>query len=121
MGGVHQPVHGGVDRGGGAAFAVQAVIERGHHLVFALDAGVDILERLQPVQAQDREPGSSQRAEVAAGALDPQELDVLAGHGVDVGALGGGVAAGVIGVPLVGPEAVGAGDQLFNGCDWSWS
>ena len=115
VGGVDEPVHGGVDRGGGAALAVQAVIERGHHLVFTLDAGVDVLECLQPVQAEDREPGFGQRAEVAAGALDPQELDVLAGHGVLVGALGGGVAAGEIGVPLVRPKAVGAGNQLFNG------
>ena len=57
VGGVHQPMHGGVDRGGGPALAEQAVVERGHHLVLAVDAGVDLLQGLQPVQAQDREPG----------------------------------------------------------------
>ncbi len=53
--GVHEPVHGGVDRRRGAALAVQAVIKRRHHLVLALHARVDVLQRLQPVQAQHRE------------------------------------------------------------------
>src|SRR5699024_6707177 len=35
--GIHQSVHGGVDAGGGPAFAVQAVVEGGDHLVLAVD------------------------------------------------------------------------------------
>ena len=112
--GVHQPVHGGVDRGRGAALAVQAVIERGHHLVLALHARVDVLQRLQPVQAEHGEVFGPQSAQVAAGTLHPKELDVLARYRVLLGALRGGVAAGEVGVPLVRAEAVGAGNQLFN-------
>nr|BFE78323.1 hypothetical protein GCM10020093_009240 [Planobispora longispora] len=37
--GLHQAVHGGVDAGRGAAPAVQAVVERGDHLVLALHPG----------------------------------------------------------------------------------
>ena len=114
MRGVDEAVHRGVDRRRRAALAVQAVVERGDHLVLALDAGVDVDERAHPVQPQHGEAGLGQRAEVAAGALDPQQLDVLAGDRVGLGALGGGVAAGVVGVLRVGAEAVGPGDQLVS-------
>ena len=78
--GVDEPVHRRVDRRRGAAAAVEAVVERGDHLVLALDARVDVDERAQPVEPQDGEPGLGQRAEVAAGALDPQQLDRRAGR-----------------------------------------
>ena len=105
--GVDEPVHGGVDRRRRTAPAVQAVVERGDHLVLALDARVDVDERAQPVQPQHGEPGLGERAEVAAGALDPEQLDRLAGDRVGGGALGRGVAAGVVGVARVGAEPVG--------------
>ena len=76
-GGVDQAVHGGVDRRRGTAPAVQAVVERGDHLVLAVDARVDVDQRAQPVQPQHGEAGLGQGAEVAAGALDPQQLDRL--------------------------------------------
>jgi hypothetical protein len=122
--GVHEPVHGGVDGRGGAALAVQAVIKRRHHLVLALHPGVDVLQRLQPVQAQDRKVLCLQRAQVPAGALHPQELDVLAGDRVRLGALRGGVAPGEVRVPLVRAQAVGTGDQVFNSlvlCHFSYA
>ncbi len=103
--GVDEAVHRGVDRGGGAALAVQAVVEGRDHLVLAVDAGVDVDERAHPVEPQHREPAGGQGAEVAAGSLHPQQLDVLAGDGVGLGALGGGVAAGVVGVPGVGAQS----------------
>ena len=65
--------------------------------------------------AKDGETLLGQGAQVAAGALDPQQLDRLAGDGVGLGALGGGVAAGVVGVLRVGAEAVRPRDQLFDG------
>jgi hypothetical protein len=105
--GVDEAVHGGVDRRRGAALAVQAVVERGDHLVLAVEAGVDVDERAHPVEAQHGEAALLQGAEVAARALDPEQLDVLAGDRVGLGALGGGVAAGVVGVLRVGAEAVG--------------
>src|SRR5690606_17223854 len=52
VGGVDQGVHGGVDGGGGAALAVQAVVEGGDHLVLAFDARVDVHECAHPVQAE---------------------------------------------------------------------
>ena len=130
VGRVDEPVHGGVDRRGRAALAVQAVVERGDHLVLALDTRVDVHQRPHPVQAQGREPGLGQGAQVTAGPLDPDQLDLLAGDGVDVGALGGGVSPGVVGVLLVGAEPVGSLDQLghglvghdvlLDGARWGW-
>ena len=101
--------------GRGAALAVQAVVERGDHLVLALDAGVDVDQRAHPVEPEHREAGLRQGAEVAAGALDPEQLDVLAGHRVGLDALGGGVAAGVVGVPRVRAEPVRPLDELGDG------
>jgi hypothetical protein len=40
--GVDEAVHRGVDRRSRAAFAVQAVVERGDHLVLPLDSGVGV-------------------------------------------------------------------------------
>ena len=54
----------------------QAEVERGDHLVLAVLARVHVDERAQPVEAQHREAGLGERAEVAAGALHPQQLDV---------------------------------------------
>ena len=112
MRGVDEAVHRRVDRRRRAALAVQAVVERGDHLVLAVDAGVDVDERAHPVEPEHGEAGLGQGAEVAAGALHPEQLDVLAGDRVGLGALGGGVAAGVVGVLRVGAEPVGPGDQL---------
>ena len=53
----------------------QAVVERGDHLVLAVDARVDVDERAQPVEAEHGEAGLGEGAEVAAGALDPHQLD----------------------------------------------
>ncbi len=78
-----EPVHRGVDRRCRAALAVAAEVERGDHLVFALVARVHVDERAEPVEAQHREAGLGQRAEVAAGALHPHQLDRLAGDGVE--------------------------------------
>ena len=115
VGGVDQPVHRGVDRRRGAAPAVQAVVERGDHLVLALDARVDVDERAQPVEAEDGEARLGERPEVAAGSLDPQQLDGRPVDRVDRGALGGGVAAGVVGVARVGAEPVRAREELGDG------
>ena len=57
----------GPARRGGTALAVAAEVERGDHLVLALDAGVDVDQRAQPVEAEDRQAGLGQRAKVAAG------------------------------------------------------
>ena len=110
--GLDKTVHGGVDRRRGAALAVQAEVERGDHLVLAVDTGIDVLQRAQPVQPEHREPGGGQRAQVAARALDPHQLRRRGGHRVGHDALGRGVAAGVVGVARVGAQPVAAPDQL---------
>ena len=104
--GVDEAVHRGVDRRRRAALAVQAVVERGDHLVLAVDARVDVDERAHPVEAQHGEARLGERAEVAARALHPQQLDGLARDRVGLGALRGRVAARVVRVLRVGAEAV---------------
>ena len=47
--------------------------------------------------------------------LTQTQLDVLTGHRVDLGALGGGVAAGVVGVLGVAAQPVGSLDQRGHG------
>ncbi len=106
MVGVDQRVHRGVDRRRRATPAMEAVVERGDHLVLALDAGVDVDQRAEPVEPEDREAGLGQRAEVAAGPLHPQQVDRQPGRGIDRGALGRRVAAGVVRGPRVGAEPV---------------
>ena len=113
--GVDEAVHGGVDRGRGAAASVQRVVECGDHFVFALDTWVDVDQRPEPIQTQDGQALLGQRTEVAAGSLDPHQVDVGAGDRVDVGAFGRGVAAGIVGVLGVGTESVGPLDQRADG------
>ncbi len=113
VGRVDQAVHGRVDRGRRAALAVQAVVERGDHLVLALLARVHVHEGAHPVEPQHGEALLGERAEVAAGALDPQQLDGLARHRVGGGALRGRVAARVVGHPRVGAQAVGPAHQVL--------
>ncbi len=109
---IDQTVHRRVDRRRRPALAVQAVVERRHHLVLAVHAGVDVDQRAHPVEPQYRQPRLGQRAEVTAGAFDPHELDGLAGHRVGFGALGGGVATRVVGVLRIRAEPVGPGDEI---------
>src|SRR5436853_555967 len=59
-----------------------------------------------------RQAGLGQRAEIAAGSLDPEQVNGLAGHRVGGLALGRGVATRVVGVPRVGTETVAPGEQL---------
>ena len=115
MRGVDQAVHGGVDRWCGAALSVQAVVERRDHLVLPLHPGVDVHQGTEPVQPEHGEVRRLEGAEVAAGALDPQQLHFGVGHWIDTHALGGGVAAGVVGVPRVGAQPVGPVDQILRG------
>ncbi len=98
VGGVDEAVHRGVDRRRRAALAVEAEVEGGDHLVLALLARVHVDEGPQAVEPQDRQPGGGEGAEIAAGTLDPQQLDVVTGDGIQLGALRRRVAAGVVGV-----------------------
>ena len=85
---------------------VQAEVERGDHLVFARLAGIHVDERAEAVEAQDRETRLGERAEVTARALDPEQVDVGAGHRIACAALRGCVAARVVGVARIASESV---------------
>ncbi len=74
VGGVDQAVHRGVDGWRRAAATVQAVVECGDHLVLAVDAGVHVDQGAHPVEPQHGQPVFGEGAEVAAGALHPQQL-----------------------------------------------
>jgi len=115
VGGIHQAVHRRVDGRRGPAAAVEAIVERGDHLVLAFHARIRVHEAAQAVQPEDREAGLGQGPKVAAGALDPEQLDGLAHHRIDADALRRGVAAGVIRVRGIGAEPVRAREQLDNG------
>ena len=105
---VDQSVHGGVDRRRGTARSVAAVGEQPDHLVLVLDAAVDPVEADQPVTLEDREAVGRERAEVAAGALDVEQLHRVAAGRAGHGHLGRGVAAAVVGHGGVRAEPVAA-------------
>ena len=91
---------------------MQAVVEGRDHLVFTIKARVHAGKSAQAVEAKHREVLLLQGAEVSAGALDPEEFNVLACDGVLLTPLGRGVATGVVRDPRVGTETVGKGNQV---------
>ena len=103
---IDQAVHRGVDRRRRAALAVQAEVERRDHLVLPIDPGIDVHQRPQPIQPQHRQPRLFQRAQVPAGTLHPHQLDRLAGHRVDLGALRRGVPTGIVRVLRIRSQPV---------------
>ena len=112
---VDQAVHRRVDRRGGAAAPVQAEVERRDHLVLALHARVHVDESAESIEPEDRETRFLQGPEVAAGALDPEQVDRLARDRIYGRAFGGGVATGVVRIPGVSTEAVGTVQQRRDG------
>jgi len=76
---IDEAVHRRVDRWRRSALAMQAVIERRDHLVFALDSGIDVHQPAHPIEAQHREARFSQGAKITAGTLHPDKLDWLTG------------------------------------------
>ncbi len=115
---VHQTMHRRVNRRGGAALAVQAVIERRDHLILPVHAGIHVNQGPQPVQPQDSEVLLRQGAKVTTGPLHPQQFHRFPGDRVGLGALGGGVPTGVVGVPRIGTEPIRTADQILRGGRW---
>ena len=109
-----QRVHRGVDRRGGTAGPVAAVGEQPDHLVLVLDAAVDPVQAHQPVSLEHRETLGGEGAEVAAGALDVEQLHGLAAGRAGDGHLGRGVAAAVVRHGGVRPESVAAVQQCAD-------
>src|SRR4051794_38390186 len=91
---VDQAVHRSVDRRCCTAFAMQAIVEGGDHLVFPLDSWVDIHQPAHSIKTQRREAGLSECAKITAGTLDPDQLNRLARHRVGLAALSRSIASG---------------------------
>ena len=85
-----------------------------HHLILMLDAAIEALQRAQLVHVERGETVELDRGAVAARALDPQYLDILAGQWILLPDLGRGVAATIVGDALVGAERVRAIDQKLG-------
>jgi hypothetical protein len=107
-------VQRGVDAGGARVQVEGAVRQVGHHLVFDAPGRGSALQRLQLVHVQGRETVQLDAAQVAAGALHPQHLDLLAAQRIGHHHLGGGIAAAEIGNAQVRPEQVGTVQQQFR-------
>ena len=75
MRGVDEAMHRRVDRRRGAAAAVQAVVERRDHLVFAIDARDRRRRARAAGRGGARQVRLGERAEIAARTLHPQQLD----------------------------------------------
>ena len=82
------------------------MVEQGDHLVLMFEPAIGAFQAEQLVEIERREAVALHRAEIAAGALDPQDFDGGARQRVLVGDLGGGVAAAEIGDAEIGAENV---------------
>ena len=108
---VDQCVHGGVDRRRGTARPVAAVGEQADHLVLVLDAAVDLVQAHQPVALEHGQAVGGEGSEVAAGALDVEQLHRFAAGRAGDGHLGRGVATAVVRDGRVRAEPVTAVQQ----------
>ena len=116
-----EAVQRGVDRRSARIQVEGGVIVHADHVVFGLGlqslvcaGGVGLLEADELVLIERGEVLTVAGAEVAARALDPEDLGVGAGQGVLLDDLGGGIAATGVRDALVGPEFVGAIDQTAD-------
>ena len=100
--------------GGGAGIQIEgAMIIRADHVVFGLGleafiraSGVALLHADQLGLIERRKIFAGAGAQVAAGAFDPKDLDVLAGERIALGDFGRGIAAAGVSDALVAAEFV---------------
>ena len=90
------------------------VVKRRDHLVFARVPGVHDDKGAKAIETQHREARLGERAQVAAGALHPEQLHRIPGDRVGLTALRGGVPAGVVRVARIGTQSVRTGDQVVD-------
>ncbi len=102
----HVAMQAGVDRGRAGVEIVDAVVQRVHHRVFLIEALVEPLQGFELVHVERGEAVELHRADVAAGALDPQDGDVAAGQRILHLHLCRGIAAAEIGDAQVGAEEI---------------
>ena len=73
----HEAVQRRVDRGRARIEIEGAVVEQRHHLVLMGEAAIERVSGRELVEIEGREAVALHRAEIAAGALDPQHVDRL--------------------------------------------
>ena len=111
MGVRHEAVQGGVDGGRARVEIEGAVIEQRHHLVFMGDAAIELFQAFQLVEIEGGEAVTLHRAEVAAGAFDPQHGGRFLGQRIGHCEFGRGVAAAEIGDAKIAAEQIGTVEQ----------
>src|ERR1035441_7175020 len=107
-------VQGRVDGGGDRIVAEGALGVEVDHLIFGLDAAVDLLELQQFFQIESGEAGELDAAKVAAAALDPEDSSGCAVERIDLVQLGAGVAATEVGDTQVRPQQIRAVTQQLG-------
>ncbi len=100
-----------VDAGGARVEVEGAVRQVAHHLVLVREAAIEALQLVELGHVERREAIALHRAEIATGALDPEHGHLLAGQRIGHRQLGRGVAAAIVGDPLVAAQQVGAVEQ----------
>ncbi len=107
-------MQGGVD-GGGARIEVEgAVGQVAHHLVLVRHPAIEPLQGQQLVEIEGGEAVQRHGAQIAAGALHPQDRGLRCGERVPGRELGRGVAAAEIGDCQVRAQQVGAIEQQLR-------
>ena len=110
--------HEGMQRridGSGAGIEVEGAMRQvADHLVLIGEAAIEALQRLQLLHVEGGETVELDGADIAAGALDPEHLDIATRQRIALDHLGRGVAAAIIGDALIGAEKVGAIEQSFR-------
>ena len=102
----NEAVQRGVDRGCARIEVEGAMIVERDHLVLVLEAAIDRLEAQELVHIERREAVELHRADVAAGALDPENRGRRAGQRIGRGQLRRRVAAAEIGDAQVAAKQV---------------
>jgi hypothetical protein len=113
-----------VNRGGARVEIERAMRVERHHVVLrggfdplVRARGVNFLQGVELIQVERGEKRPRARAQIAARALDPQDLLRLGRQRVFLGDFSGGVAAAGIGDALVTPEQIRAVDQPGDGVE----
>ena len=107
-------VQRGVDAGRARVQVERAVRQVIHHLVFMRQAAIPLLQRIQLVHVERGKTIQLDGAQVAARALDPQHLHVVAGQVVAHRDLGRGIAAAEIRHAQIRAQQIGAIKQQFG-------
>ncbi|MNI25623.1 hypothetical protein D3C73_792830 [compost metagenome] len=108
----HETVQRRIDGCGARIEVESAMRQETDHAVFIFDTLIDALQRFQLVHIESGEAIKLDGADIAAGTLDPHDLDLTSGQRIGFHDLCGRVAAAVIGDAFVAAQKIGAIKQL---------